>query len=363
MRKKLKNEIGITLIALVITIIILLILAGISISTLIGSELFENAKKSKEEIRGASVEEQKELWQMNKEMNKYDNNENDKTLEELLDELENQKLITENEKISIKETGQVMIGSRTIIFETDLKQETEWSMKDGVISNGTNNLEVGQIVYLAQNFDEDSVEQVEYITKIGKQCFRLKDYKDGFYVMGLEDGMLKLVSKGLIFDKDGKYYKTNKSYDGLLKTSEDLDNICGLFKKLDGVELSRCINLNDINSITGFKEKNLVFNNYSTNAGYMKNFDIYWQGTNYIKGILTSNGSSSAGGGEDGYKEFLYYNINNDEFEILQRPQNLGKDETSFICNLTSTSLNYDLYTLEIDYSKECICEPERGFI
>ena len=47
----LKKEKGITLVALVITIIILLILAGISISQLAGSGLFEKAKKAEEESK------------------------------------------------------------------------------------------------------------------------------------------------------------------------------------------------------------------------------------------------------------------------------------------------------------------------
>ena len=46
-----KNQKGITLVALVITIIILLILAGISISQLAGSGLFEKAKKAEEESK------------------------------------------------------------------------------------------------------------------------------------------------------------------------------------------------------------------------------------------------------------------------------------------------------------------------
>jgi len=50
--KKTKNE-GITLVALVITIILLLILAAISISSLTGSGLFENTKLAKEKSEAA----------------------------------------------------------------------------------------------------------------------------------------------------------------------------------------------------------------------------------------------------------------------------------------------------------------------
>lgn len=53
----LKNKRGITLIALIVTIIILLILAGISIATLTQSGLFKNAKEAKEQYKNAQEQE------------------------------------------------------------------------------------------------------------------------------------------------------------------------------------------------------------------------------------------------------------------------------------------------------------------
>ncbi len=58
---KIKGNKGITLIALVITIIILLILAGISISSLTGSGLFERAKEASEKSKQAQYEEELNL--------------------------------------------------------------------------------------------------------------------------------------------------------------------------------------------------------------------------------------------------------------------------------------------------------------
>ena len=52
-----KNK-GITLVALVITIIILLILAGISIATLTGSGLFEKARLAEQKSKNKQEEEQ-----------------------------------------------------------------------------------------------------------------------------------------------------------------------------------------------------------------------------------------------------------------------------------------------------------------
>ena len=57
MKKKLKNEYGITLVALVITIIILLILAGVAINALTQTGLFENAKQAKNITENAQGEE------------------------------------------------------------------------------------------------------------------------------------------------------------------------------------------------------------------------------------------------------------------------------------------------------------------
>ena len=56
-----KEQKGITLVALVITIIILLILAGISIASLTGSGLFNKAKEAKNASENASREENSTL--------------------------------------------------------------------------------------------------------------------------------------------------------------------------------------------------------------------------------------------------------------------------------------------------------------
>ena len=62
MRKILKRENGITLIALVITIIVLIILAGISISLILGDNgIVEKAKQAKEQTEQAKLNEEKGL--------------------------------------------------------------------------------------------------------------------------------------------------------------------------------------------------------------------------------------------------------------------------------------------------------------
>ena len=71
MRKRIKKEKGITLIALVITIIILLILAGISISALTNQGLFKNAKIAQNATEKAEAEQGKTLNEYEDEISKY----------------------------------------------------------------------------------------------------------------------------------------------------------------------------------------------------------------------------------------------------------------------------------------------------
>ena len=86
MKKHLGKEQGITLIALVITIIILLILAGISISALTNQGLFKNAKIAQNATERAEAEQGQRLNEYEEELNKYLSN-NDKTEETLVDKV------------------------------------------------------------------------------------------------------------------------------------------------------------------------------------------------------------------------------------------------------------------------------------
>lgn len=120
-KSKILQEKGITLIALVVTIVVLLILAGVSISMLSGDdEILTQASKAAIETRGASVEEARDLWEANKAIDDRTSNSTAQTLDELLADLEEQNLLTSEEVATVKETGQVTIGSRTIVFDSNV---------------------------------------------------------------------------------------------------------------------------------------------------------------------------------------------------------------------------------------------------
>ena len=71
MKKILKNTKGITLVALVITIIILLILAGISISALTNTGIFQKAKDAKQKSEDAELDQNTKLDEYENEIDKY----------------------------------------------------------------------------------------------------------------------------------------------------------------------------------------------------------------------------------------------------------------------------------------------------
>ena len=80
MKKILKNTKGITLVALVITIVILLILAGISISALTNTGIFQKAKDAKQKSEDAALDQNTKLDEYENELDKYLPKQNENSL-------------------------------------------------------------------------------------------------------------------------------------------------------------------------------------------------------------------------------------------------------------------------------------------
>lgn len=128
MKMKKTEEKGITLIALVITIIVLLILAGVTINMVVGQNgIITRANQAKEEERGATVEEIANLWKLEKETVRITGNGSIQSRDELLDNdlgpNGTRKLLTADEVQEVKDTGKVTIGSKVIDFGVEQQKE------------------------------------------------------------------------------------------------------------------------------------------------------------------------------------------------------------------------------------------------
>lgn len=120
MRNLKKNE-GITLIALVITIIVLLILAGVSLNLVLGNDgILGKATKAALENRGSEVQEIVEMWKVEHRMNQYLE---DKVMteEELIADLKGKKLVYEEELNTEEKT--IIIGTKEIYYGLEAKLE------------------------------------------------------------------------------------------------------------------------------------------------------------------------------------------------------------------------------------------------
>lgn len=104
---------GITLIALVITIIVMMILVGVTVRIATTGGLFDYAGKASDLQRAGMVEEHVNVWKSEKLMAKHSGGEV-KTTAELLDDLYEQNLITKNEQKEANSTGTIKIRDKEI---------------------------------------------------------------------------------------------------------------------------------------------------------------------------------------------------------------------------------------------------------
>lgn len=196
-----KKQNGITLIALVITIIILLILAGVTITAVMGeNSIIEQAKKASVETRGGSVQERVDLWKSEQMLGEYEDKTTSKTLNELLDELSKNALITDDEKQIIKETGKVTIGNKVIVFidKSESFKKASSSLEnaialiktaEGAITETHDMMQ--RMNYLAQLSVNGSYEDVDRVS-LQAEVFSLKEEIDRISDVVSFDGVLLL---------------------------------------------------------------------------------------------------------------------------------------------------------------------------
>ena len=254
--ERVRGKRGITLIALVVTIVVLLILAGITISLVFSENgVVTKAKEAKEETRGAAVEEARDMWELDKSLTEYVGG-SSQSLDELLDSLESQKQITAEEKAQIKETGSVTIGSRTITFNTartlvDLYDAGELKIGDYVnYQNPTS----GSYTSLGSKTGMEDL-----ITDGGDsdQIFNVANNQLTWRVLGKDEatGGIKLIAGSPMKRESNSSYPEVPYYflngaKGYINAETELNNICALYKN-DLAQTARSVTIEDVNQVVG----------------------------------------------------------------------------------------------------------------
>ena len=179
--KTLKNKKGITLIALVVTIVVLLILAGVSVSVVADKNgIIQNSQETKEQTRAAMVEKERDLWKLEGQI--YQSDSEKETLEKVLERLEKENTITKEEKQAILETGEVTIAGKTIIFidGTIVACGNEENSADGSFLGNT-------------SIKRGDIEQINIITALNghdandEKTWDISERKNGRYLAWYED--------------------------------------------------------------------------------------------------------------------------------------------------------------------------------
>ena len=243
--KILKGSRGITLIALVITIIVLLILAAVSIATLTGENgILTQATRAREETRGGEVDESIKLWKTEKQTNKLTGGTTtNKSKEELLEELKDNKLLTEEEYQSLLNGEEITIGSRTISIE---------EAKTVVEAFNAGEIEVGD--YL--DYKNPSIKSVTVGTEetgySQEQTYKV-DEKTTWRVLELDEegDNLLLISGSPIKRSKVNGENTDDPYLALggaeawFNCKETLDKICNIYKN-DLADEVRSMTIEDV---------------------------------------------------------------------------------------------------------------------
>ena len=185
---KLKKEKGITLIALVVTIVVLLILAGVSTNILFSdSGLIEKAQNSGLKIRAAQVEEVVANWKQSNFINSSINKQKE-TADKMLEDLISKKLVTEDEIDKEQEKIIEIQEAETEQFEDSVESANIQNKKAFVIRE-----EDG---YLNVYFGEEDA---------------LYMYT-GIAYQGLPEELKKEISNGKTFDTLEDLYRFLESY-------------------------------------------------------------------------------------------------------------------------------------------------------
>ena len=343
MLKKEKNyqetkEKGITLIALVITIIVLLILAGVTIATLTGENgILTRSTEVDVKTRAARLREEIDLWKMNIEVDNYTKDIKAEELDEFLDRLENEGAITEEEKNTIKETGKVTIGEETIVFVTiaDKVKVGDYVEYNPTITDKSGTaVEASKLTYTSP-IGTIPTEEGKIITHgngDSEQTFTAKnDVKWRVLSVDKEQGTVNIVAENPIKTDAGTNYKL-KGAIGYLYAEEEINKACSIYGYGYGADTSlsveyeiggpfdeeksnkieetgaRSINVEDINKAAGLKTEQDLKN---ISSSY--NEIIEWEGEIFYPTLKSTN-TSNPGQSTNKSKEYLctYYSYRKD---------------------------------------------------
>ena len=203
-KPKCQRQKGITLVALVVTIIVLLILAGVTISTIFNENgIISTAQKAADETKKAETISNIQLELLGKQL---ETSSGKLTLDQLEDVLKKYGEIQyEGEDITgVKVEGiDEIIKIEDVYTGTVTTAESEWTQnEDGSITDGKGNtLKIGDYVdYDCTTSNATYTSPASRSGYTGDQVFKVKEYQYGWRVLGVDKKtkQLQLISEDFV---------------------------------------------------------------------------------------------------------------------------------------------------------------------
>ena len=303
-KQLIKTSNGITLIALVITIIVLLILAGVVIATLTG----DNGILTKARTAQTTTNEKDEEEQIKIGYSEY----------LIADQTGKQAdfkvsgaTVTGNKgdwKIKFGKTG------KEYYFDGDTITKDVWKQDGDTITNIETNqtLKVGDYVDYDPTL-EANASDLTYTSKTDRtgansdQEFNVSTYKNagyGWRVLGTSNGKIRLISEEFIgagtYTDSNRTKYTLKGQQGFINGIEELNKISAIFGHGKGAKKATSITVEDINGITGYNPETAKYGE--------GNFNEYGNKVTYTRGSGTALSSSATNGRKwSGTENTFYY--------------------------------------------------------
>lgn len=340
---KRKSE-GITLIALVITIIILLILAGVSLSLVLGEEgLIGRAISAREVIEVSEILDNLKL-EVCASYNLYGKLNVDTVKPNIINNVQG---ISEVEGTQFPLVIKIKNGKKYLLKENGEIVEKIWfKQEDGTFSDGKVVLKIGD--YVAYNHTKNSIGELisenytSYSEANAKESlnegrtngstancnFSLSGYTGGWRVLGIEDGKLRLISENSVGNLSLRGAK------GYIYGIDELNAICTIYGNGKGAESSKSVTVEDINELTKYNPK-------LTGDGNIRAKGKMWEYGNVVTYFWDNGKINCEGTNGQKYKSgntvFKYYNKDTNSFIDLAKDKDI---------ELTSNSYNYYPVTL-----------------
>ena len=337
----LKKQKGITLIALVVTIVVLLILAGVTISLLLDENgIIAKSKDAGNANRAEAIKEEITLWKADKFA--ADNGAGShESMDDFLARLKTRGLISDEDIATIKDTRKLQVGKETIVFPSDAKTLVQ-AFKD-------NEIKVGD--YL--NYNDYVDESKTYTTATNENGWADQKYtatKNTYWqVLGLDETgeRLMLISQSPI-KKEMKTSDTAEEWEktpylvlkgayGYVNCKQILNNVSGIYStSLGKAESLTAEEINRLIGVTVDYKNKTVYENSDPSTNIDKTGSIgnqyTYKATDYTPESYIDNRRHAAEGEKTEPATAYYY-----EWDKLTIPEPLK----TMLFSGTASDANY----------------------